>query len=406
MDFDILKFQEESTTVHAESSEVVSLKKSNMAKIGFRRFENGRIFQSSRLGDADLDILISESKKFGGPGVPQEFEFQKAHIQHKEGIKPGESAVSSFQRSIEMLKDKYPQYVFSGQCTVLNQRISLSSSYGHNLSNAGGLVDWYILYQRKGSGNMLDGHLSGVSPYDQIEKSVKQQELYMSLGASPIPITGGRLPVLLVEEMPVLKRLLDSFRVNNYKENSALYSGRMGQLLFNKKVNLVDSGYDSKSGKCSFFDGEGVVREDDLYLIRNGEFHGLISDLRNEKKYGYKSTGNGVRLFNRGVSLEFKSLRFKPGNRGWMEILKELPLCIVAVVAIGGESNDLGEYSSPVQIGYIFEYGKVIGLCPQVTVKTSINHFLGDGLVDISSDGFTSESTSPCVISEMDVFVN
>lgn len=76
------------------------------------------------------------------------------------------------------------------------------------------------------------------------------------------------------------------------------------------------------------------------------------------------------------------------------------------MIAAGGDSNDLGEFSTPVQVGYILEKGEVIGQAPQVTVKTSVSNYLGSHLIDVSSDGFTSNSPSTCVISEMDVFVN
>jgi predicted Zn-dependent protease len=274
------------------------------------------------------------------------------------------------------------------------------------LSTQSGLVDWYFIYQKKGSGNMMDGYLYGSSPKDSILQSVMAQEEYLKVSDKIEKIQSGKYPVLIVEEKAPLKKILESFHLNKYSDLSALYSGKLNTKLFNDKVTIYDSGYDPTNGQFNFFDGEGVVRTADLKLIDGGIFTSTISDLRFSKKYSEQCTGNGLRVYNRGVNVDFKNLRFKKGIRPWKEIISNLPVCIVAAVCAGGDSNDLGEFSSPVQIGYIYRHGELIGLAPQVTVKTSNEQYLDKNLIDISSDGFTDDHSSGCVISEMDVLLN
>jgi PmbA protein len=406
MEYDFLKIEETSTTIKAEGSLIVSHKKSSIQRNGFRRFENSKVVQTSRLGEAKLDQLISESKKYGGLGTDHDFGFSKESTEHKTSPNVDGSALESYKEALEYLKKEYPDFVFSGECSISNKIISLKSSYGLDLSTAGGSLEWYFLYQKKGSGNMLDGYISGTGTKDKILKSLKEQEIYLKKSQKISNLKAGSYPVLFVDEKPVLKKLLESFHVNKYKESAVLYSEKLGQKLFNSKVDLVDSGYDSLNGNFMFFDGEGCVRTDELFLLKEGKFNSLISDLRYGKKYGVPTTGNGTRLYNRGVNLDFKGLRFKKRNKNWSEIIEDLPVCIVALITAGGDSNDLGEYSTPVQIGYIFRNGELEGLLPQMTVKTSIDDFLGNKLIDISADGFTEDMPSACVISEIDVLLN
>ncbi len=253
---------------------------------------------------------------------------------------------------------------------------------------------------------MMDGYLYGSSPKDSILQSVMAQEEYLKVSDKIEKIQSGKYPVLIVEEKAPLKKILESFHLNKYSDLSALYSGKLNTKLFNDKVTIYDSGYDPTNGQFNFFDGEGVVRTADLKLIDGGIFTSTISDLRFSKKYSEQCTGNGLRVYNRGVNVDFKNLRFKKGIRPWKEIISNLPVCIVAAVCAGGDSNDLGEFSSPVQIGYIYRHGELIGLAPQVTVKTSNEQYLDKNLIDISSDGFTDDHSSGCVISEMDVLLN
>ena len=406
MEYDFLKLEESSTTIKAERSTIVSHKKSNIQRNGFRRFENSKLIQTSRLGEATLDQLITESRKYGGLGTNHNFGLSKEHQEHKQSIAVKDSALQSYEEALDYLKEEYPDFVFSGECTVSNKVVSLTSSYGLDLSTAGGNLNWYFIYQKKGSGNILDGYIFGSSNSDRIVQSLRKQEIYLRNSSKISSLKAGSYPVLLVDDTPVLKKLLESFEINKYTESAALYSENLGKKLFSQKVDLIDSGYDPSCGHFMFFDGEGTVRSNDLFLLKEGVFNSLISDLRYGKKYGVPTTGNGTRLYNRGVNLGFKGLRIKKKNKSWSEIIKDLPVCVVALVSSGGDSNDLGEYSTPVQIGYVFRNGELEGLLPQVTVKTSINNFLGNKLIDISADGFTEDMPSACIVSEMDVLVN
>lgn len=406
MKFDILKIRENSTTIKAEGSQITSHRKSEVIRNGVRRFENQKVFQTSRLGEATQDRLIADTKEFGGVGTSHEYGFAPEKSEHRENRPVDSSALTSYKEALSFLSSKYTDFVFSGQCSAVNKTLSLNSNYGIDLSTQSGLSEWYFIYQKKGSGNMMDGYFYGSGPKDSILQSVKIQEPYISFSDKIKKIQPGRYPVLLVEEKEPLKKLLESLHLNKYSDSSALYSGKLKNKLFSEKVTIYDSGYDPANGHFNFFDGEGVVRSEDLNLIQSGVFNSTVSDLRFADKYKTHSTGNGLRVYNRGVNLDFKNLRFKKGTSTWKQILSNLPVCIIALVCAGGDSNDLGEFSSPVQIGYIYEYGELVGLAPQITVKTSIDQYLNKNLIDVSSDGFIDDAPSACVISEMDVLIN
>ena len=172
-------------------------------------------------------------------------------------------------------------------------------------------------------------------------------------------------------------------------------------------MSLIDCAYDPDHGVNQFFDGEGIVRsKDDYLLIDQGRFSGLVSNLRLAKKYGVKSSGNGLRPYNGGVMLAPRHLTFAKGKKTIHEVIQNLDRCLVALIAGGGDSNDLGEYSSPVQVGYVYEKGKLVGRAPQVTVKVSLNDYIGKDLIAVTSDSFNPGSTSGSIVSEMNVFLN
>lgn len=406
MEFDILSLDEKTTTIKAEANRISSRKNQKIQRHGVRRFENGRIFQTSRLGTANKDRLISDTKEWGGEGINHEFGFAPAHKEHRNSTGFNENVLLEYEQGLSYLSTQFPEYNFSGQCAVSAVKTSLQSSYGLDLSSSGTVCEWYYLYQKRGSGNMLDGYFGETTATPKVTEAIKEHTEFLQRQGQLVNLKSGKMPVLLVEGMAPLKKLIEAFHINKYLDGASLYSGKMGQKLFDEKVSIFDCGYDQSSGHILFFDGEGSLRELELNLVENGNFVANICDLRFAKKYGSKTTSNGVRAYNRGVSLGFNSLRVKKQKKSWRSIIKELDRCLVALVAVGGDSNDLGEYSTPIQIGYVFEKGEIVGQAPQVTIKTSINDYLSKGLIDVSSDGFTRDATSACIISEMDVLVN
>lgn len=406
MNYDILSIEENASVLKCEASRLSASKKSKIERFGVRRFEGGRMFQTSRLGPAPVERLITDTKEWGGLGTTYDSGFAPARTDHRKVSFVDENVLESYKETLNFLSNKFPDFVFNGECGVTNSTTSMKSSYGLDLSMTGGVCEWYFAYQRKGSGNMIDGFIEGKSAKPNIQQAVDEHLEFIYAHGKMTALKNGTVPVVFMDATAPLKKLKESFMVNKYQEGSALYSKKLGEKLFDSKISLIDRSYDPSHGLLGFFDGEGIVRDHDLNLIDQGKFQSTISDIRFGKKYGTQSTGNGLRPYNRGINLMFNSLQFKKGTTPWRQIVKNLDQCIVAFVAVGGDSNDLGEFSTPVQIGYVLEKGVVVGQAPQVTLKTSIDNYLGKNLIDVSSDGFLADSTSACVISEVDILVN
>jgi predicted Zn-dependent protease len=407
MKYDILSIHEQSSTVKLEANEITSVKNSDIQRYGVRRFENGRQFQTSRLGEASGERLITDTKEWGGPGVPHEYGFAPAHEESRAGIAVAQDHLAEFEDCSIDLAKRNPQFVFTGKCSVNNGRVDLTSNYGLKLQTSGGSCDWYVTYQRKGSGNMMDGFLFESTAKPQIRREFENHAEFLRAQMTEAAIKGGRMPVLLVDSLAPLAKLRQSMVINRYKEGTCLFAGKLGEQLFSPQVTLLDRAYIPESGNNQFFDGEGVVRSnDDHTLIEKGKFIGLQSDLRFGKKFNSPSTGNGVRAYNGGVTLGSRTLCFAKGQKPWREIVRGLDRCLVAVITAGGDSNDLGEFSTPVQLGYIFEKGQLVGRAPQVTVKTALTDYLGKNLIAAASDSFVSCSPSASLIAEMEVILN
>ena len=272
MDYDIFSINEKSSTTKAEAGKISATKNQQIQRHGVRRFENGKVFQTSRLGAATQDRLIADTKEWGGPGTAHEYGFANKSTESKSGIVANEKYLQDFVEGLDLLNSQHPNFVFTGQCTVQQQSISLQSSYGLDLKTSGGLCEWYFTYQRNGSGNMIDGFLAETGAKVDIKKEIQTHSAFLKMQNKSVTVRNGTMPVLFVEALQPLSKLLESFYIHKYSEGAALYSGKLGETLFSDKITLVDSAYDAQSGAIRFFDGEGTVRKEDLSLIEKGRF--------------------------------------------------------------------------------------------------------------------------------------
>lgn len=302
MKHDVFSIYESQTTVKSQGAAIDSLKRAEIQRHGVRRFESGRVFQASRLGAATKDRLLADTIEWGGPGVAHEHGFAPAHSEKRAGPRIDTKAVlAEYTECAHELSSRYPNFVFSGSCAIESKTTRLTSDYGLDLETSGDSCSWYFLYQRKGTGNMMDGWVAGAGATPSIRRDLDDHVEYLKAQTREIILSSGRLPVVLVDGNPLAK-LIESFEVNRYEEGSCLFAGKLGETLFSKKVTLVDRAYDPRFGRHQFFDGEGIVRpNDELRLVDQGKFAGLISDLRFGRKYGRPSTGNGVRTYKSGV---------------------------------------------------------------------------------------------------------
>ena len=211
----------------------------------------------------------------------------------------------------------------------------------------------------------------------------------------------------MLPDRSIMGKLSESCRIDMYHQGAALFSGKMKEKLFSEKFNLYDARNDIEHGVFAPFDFEGVeAASDRTELIKNGVFCGLVSDLRNAKKYKASSTANGFRSFDSAVQIGFPGLQIGFGQRNFREILKDAGEVIVLDLAIGGDLTDLGDFSTPVQLGYLVKNGEVVGRLPECSVSANIRNMFGSQLLEVAANGPYNDCSTPYLLMEMDVQVH
>lgn len=385
------------------ANKVAGLKSNKIEKSGARIFKSGKIFSSASIGIISDEALLAKAESAGNVGLDYDYDLpttKDLQSFHSSG-NPNEKGIQLFSEFFNGLRSEFPNLNWSGRATISNSHTRFSSNYTGTLQSGGASLEWSLLYKRFGVADFADGYMAFKGTHFDFNKVLDTYGSLLKIVNKKASLSSKKMPVLLVEPYDILTRLSQDLRPDRYHNGSSFLSKKLGEKLFNPQVTLKDISFSPANGKFDRFDGEGVLHHNPT-IFENGIFTNVLYDLRQAKKAGTQSSGNGKRGFNTGASFGLFDLSFVPGKDDLWDLLKSFPECLVVTMGYGGGISDQWEYSSPVQAGYLFRHGLAIGRVPAATIKGDLKEILGKDLLGISSNGL-GESLNPAVLTQMDV---
>ena len=411
---DILTVSSQQSYIECSKNELSFVRNKNITKKGARVFQDNKLFSSSYVGEIDNSELFERALQNKQGATSYDYELLEGiESQSKKDLlqeKTKEDLFENFEKALLYLKKNHPQFNFLGNATWNRVNKSLHLDESSKLEYEYDFCNFFLKYRKNSSENHGEGYLTG-SSFD-MESLVKKHSAFLEVHENKISIKEGRWPVVFALPSNIISLGIyraQSFQADSYKKGVGLFKGKLGEKILSDKLSFLDVSYDPEILAMDFFDGEGFVREEpELFLIRDGVFENFICDLRYAKKYNLKPTGNSRRSFDTASSLDFNTLCVKRAKRSTQNILKSLPDCIFAETSFGGDFTSRGDFSAPVQTGFLIQNGEVKGRLPQITVKSSLEKMLGSDLIEIGSDSFcpSSQDPHPSLFMNMDVFLN
>ncbi|MCK5387945.1 MAG: TldD/PmbA family protein [Candidatus Izimaplasma sp.] len=184
------------------------------------------------------------------------------------------------------------------------------------------------------------------------------------LGAEPCD--SGEYEILLSNEASasLLAPYLSMFSAEMVQRNLSLLKGKVGEVVGDSKITIVDDPFMKKSTRSGAFDDEGVATSY-KELIKDGVLTGYLHNLKTAKKDNTKSTGNG---FLRGIRPT--NFYIKPGDLNYDEAVKvmEKGLIITDLAGTHAGANPISGDFSLQASGFLVEDGKIVRPVALITV--------------------------------------
>jgi len=184
------------------------------------------------------------------------------------------------------------------------------------------------------------------------------------LGASPVE--SGSYEILLKNSAStsLLAPHISMFSAESVQKEVSLLKGKVGEVIANDNITLIDDPFMKKSSKSGAFDDEGVATKY-KEVISGGKLTSYLYNLKTAKKDNTESTGNG---FNRGIAPT--NFYFKPGETSYEEAVASMKKGLIITDLAGTHSgcNPISGDFSLQASGFLVEDGNIVQPVALITV--------------------------------------
>lgn len=380
------------TTVHETSlnvsmSQIDSVRKKSITKSGCRVYADGFVGISGTLGDATVQTWDQAEANLALQ-VAYPFEPEKDCVRVRdlrEMHLSDEAFIRSVEEILDLLRQEFPDFIFSNKVSLTQTEISLSNDAGLDLRSIDLTVNVGFLVKHKDSVNIFDTFLMRqertLNPESLLQDA---REMLTAFGKElPMPSAGKMLAV--VEPDLLLGKMLESLNGEAVARGASLFCNRLGSKVFSDAFSFCQDRTAEKM-HTPFFDSEGVQNPGDVCpLIVDGVISRAYTDKKNAALLSEPSTGAASGAYDETPSLGSAPVSIIPGEKTLKELLGGEKALLIAI-ASGGDYTGQGDFASPVQLGLLTDGDHLLGRLPEFNVRGNLFDLFGADFVGLSRD--------------------
>lgn len=376
------------TNVHFEENRTNSFVRKKFATYSFRVQSEGFLGVHYQLGEIPEEQGWAIAERNLELKRPYKFDLETG-VRHRdltERVLSDKELLELTQEVLSYINGKYPDFTLNGYFEQTQCEVRQQNDNGLDYSNKDCTADGYINFKHKESKELTDGGF-GIGLRNFIKEKQKLLDMadnYLSCFTTP-----AKLPdeiIVQIRYYNLLGMLQNSLDAEKMCLGTSLLSGKIGEKVFADNFTLIHDATDKESWHTNFFDGEGVTLPGDtLTYIKNGVVLRGYSDKRIADKYGVENTGSAWRCYSDTPTHGNVNFRIVRSDKTVKQLLNGR-LSVVPVRYSGGGFNDKGEYVMPVQMAYLCDGERFLGVLPEFTLVSSMFDMFGRDFIGVGSD--------------------
>ncbi|MDL2241459.1 TldD/PmbA family protein [Bacteroidales bacterium OttesenSCG-928-L03] len=268
------------------------------------------------------------------------FELDKRVIKVNASISDSTSYILYYNSEGLLCHEVRPMIVMSAQCIMQE---------GEKIENA-----YSSLAARKDVSFLTDEKV------EHIAKEAVDQASRMFLSVRP---KGGEMPVVMAAGSSGIllhEAIGHTFEADFNRKKTSIFSDKLGKIICDKHINVVDDGTIEYDRGSVNFDDEGVAGQK-TYIVKEGKLTSYLHDRISAKHYGVDPTGNGRRESFRFIPIpRMRSTYMENGNYTEEEIIAQVKQGVYVDNFTNGQVQiGAGDFTFFVKSGYLIENGKL-----------------------------------------------
>lgn len=370
-----------------KGSNIEAIRKKDIRKKGVRVYKDGFIGVAGTIGDTDNTIL--EKMAIENLKIKIPYNHSISSSLSKEMIlecnEINNLNANNFANEImSYLREEHSEFDFSETIKLVENYVELNNTEGLDLKYADTYVDIELVIKDKRLANLFDGFVAYSGRNFDINKFKEFNKEYLDsyLVDAKLPEVD-KIPVLVdVAGDGIMEHVMLNLNGERYASGVSLFAGKIGEKIFDERVNIVQTN-DSKISFKPFFDAEGVVNENLEYeLISNGELRAVYNNKKIAKKYNQVHTGAASCEYDSVPSLGGISIKINKDSDNLKDAIRSNGgYAVVVIVAAGGDFTSEGDYASPIQVSLLYDGEKFIGKLPEFSISSNMYKMYGEDYI-------------------------
>ncbi len=375
--------------VAAESVVGQALRVIHQGKMGFASTAGG---EATGLVQAALDAAsYGDPAPFRFPPLPATGEVP---VYDPEVLRlTAEDLIGWGEQAIRAVQAEFPDVVVETALGCGTTEVTVANTAGGARTEQRTYLSMWISAQHIRPGDIW---MVGASKVVRRAAEFRWQELvdkvltYLRWGRDVATPPSGQPPVLFVPSGTVVLflPLMVGFSGLSVFLGTSPLKGKLGEEVFDRRLNLIDDGTLPFGPRSRSFDDEGLAAGR-MPLVENGVVRNFFYDLRSAALAKAEPTGNGLKgspLGGGGFRVPPgpapRNLLVQPGAGSLEELVKEMGegLIVVDVLGLGQGNIQSGAFSNNVGVGFAVKNGRVVGRVKNTMIAGNAYQVLKDGL--------------------------
>lgn len=404
---EFLQKETKSVCVNFTAGKVDSLRMKTKRTSTVRVYDNAVIGVAGKVGEADKEALKKEavanlSRWIPYPDLPEK-PVNKS-INAKKTIVSDSDFMPFVKLAAERIANENPMFNVNGKAYLSESDSVYIGSDGTNLSYSGNAFSFELEIKEKKSANIMDMGFGIEDDKFLTEDFYRDVKTRLDAYLIALPhFEKTKIPVIMSEMY--FTYMLRHFVADVYCNNVSLLNGKLGEKVFNDKLNVLLDRNPDDNLNIEFFDDEGVINEDyKAYLVKNGVMENLLTTKITAKKYGVKNIGSAYADFADVPTISARGFAVGHTNENLADILGDEE-AVYLDVSSGGDMTPDGDITLPSQLAYLYRGGKIVGKLPEFSLKGNVFDMFGKDFLGACSLGslFKSFKRENVVVAYMDV---
>lgn len=388
----ILKSRDE--TVNLTDGKVDSFRENEQTQKTVRLYSDGKISVAGALGEgADLISLEKTAKQgLSGDGIPYVCNLGKnvkSVIKDKPAV-ASDKFLPSAKRLAAKVAKACPRFLVNGKISVETVKQSYENSVGANLKFESSDFGVSFVLKDRESSNIMDADYGasvryyGKAAEDKIVSDMVS--LHNAYFGKKVTLKDGEYPMIF-SSFDIFGRVINDFVAETYVSSGSLFSGKLGEKIFNENLSLYIDKNCATNHTASFFDAEGEIAPDFRpKLIENGVLKGVLTTKNTAAAFNLPLIKSAFASYDGVPSLGLAGFYLKPTAPDLKSLLGKKRAVLIEMTS-GGDITPDGKLGLPVQLAFLVENGKIISRVSDFQISADIFELLGKNFIGVAKQG-------------------